>query len=261
MGAPVTLRMREDTVCSGELLAVDADQTRLHVARLATPMGTYPHATVRSGDVLCLEPPRALYAERSMYATPALLGAACYVLLHELMANAQLRGRRPADWLVVSIPFLLALLLRAAAWTYRLALPRWARKTVSFGSFLRGETTESVPVDYQQKLGYLWTLPEDTSDSRGLGGGIAWAWDPNLCDNIIDQFSEDFFFIPFITCVAAPASRVAAACRAPVRRWRRNAHSLTDAACGVARSFGSGRRDFSNDRDVAGGRFEELDSK
>jgi len=55
MGAPVTLRMREDTVCSGELLAVDADQTRLHIARLATPMGTYPHATVRSGDVLCVE--------------------------------------------------------------------------------------------------------------------------------------------------------------------------------------------------------------
>ena len=69
------------------------------------------------------------------------------MLLHELMANAQLRGRRPADWFVVSVPFLLALLLRAAAWTYRLALPRWARKTVSFGSFLRGETTETLTVE------------------------------------------------------------------------------------------------------------------
>lgn len=32
-------------------------------------------------DLLCLEPPRALYNERSMYATPALLGAAVFVVL------------------------------------------------------------------------------------------------------------------------------------------------------------------------------------
>ena len=38
-------------------------------------------------DVLCLEPPRALYAERSMYATPALLGAACYVALSTLRGS------------------------------------------------------------------------------------------------------------------------------------------------------------------------------
>ena len=83
-------------------------------------------------DVLCLEPPRALYAERSMYATPALLGAACYVLLHEI---SRLRSGYIPDWVVASVPFCLALLLRAAAWTYRLALPRWARKTTSFGFF------------------------------------------------------------------------------------------------------------------------------
>ena len=47
--------MREATVCGGELLAVDAAQTLAHVARLATPMGTYPHATVRTSDVLCVE--------------------------------------------------------------------------------------------------------------------------------------------------------------------------------------------------------------
>ena len=54
-GDAVTLRMREDTVCAGGLLAVDAAQTSAHVAGLATPMGTYPFATVRLGDVLRVE--------------------------------------------------------------------------------------------------------------------------------------------------------------------------------------------------------------
>ena len=80
-------------------------------------------------DVLCLEPPRALYAERSMYATPALLGAACYVLLYSL--SGYLGSRYVPDWLVASVPFFLALFMRAAAWTYRLAAPRWARRPAS----------------------------------------------------------------------------------------------------------------------------------
>lgn len=90
-------------------------------------------------DLLCLEPPRALYAERSMYATPALLGAACYVLLHEL--DAKMNAQEPLPQSVIAfVSFMLALILRAAAWTYRLALPRWARKTTSFGLFSRKET-------------------------------------------------------------------------------------------------------------------------
>ena len=88
-------------------------------------------------DVLCLEPPRALYAERSMYATPALLGAATYVGLYALSGSGgAYRVVVPLpQWLVASVPFLVALLLRAAAWTYRLALPRWARKTSWSGLF------------------------------------------------------------------------------------------------------------------------------
>jgi len=88
-------------------------------------------------DVLCLEPPRALYAERSMYATPALLGASCYVLLSELSARA--RAPHQVQWIVASVPFFIALFVRAAAWTYRLALPRWARTSTSVGAFLRGD--------------------------------------------------------------------------------------------------------------------------
>ena len=79
-------------------------------------------------DLLCLEPPRALYAERSMYATPALLGASCYVLLERIVDHS-----RVPESTVAGIAFFLALFMRAAAWTYRLALPRWARKHSSFG--------------------------------------------------------------------------------------------------------------------------------
>ena len=79
-------------------------------------------------DLLCQEPPRALYAERSMYATPAVFGAMSYALLQLL------KKRLPElpDWVLVVVPFALTLSLRAAAWTYRLALPHWARKRKSF---------------------------------------------------------------------------------------------------------------------------------
>ena len=98
-------------------------------------------------DLLCLEPPRALYAERSMYATPALLGAACYVLLNELSARSAQEDLPQS--VIASVAFTLALILRAAAWTYRLALPRWARKSVAFGLFSRREQVyvEIAPAD------------------------------------------------------------------------------------------------------------------
>ena len=82
-------------------------------------------------DLLCLEPPRALYAERSMYATPALLGSSCYIFLYVYFAHT--RTDKMPQAAIAATAFFLALFMRAAAWTYRLALPRWARKTTSFG--------------------------------------------------------------------------------------------------------------------------------
>ena len=65
------------------------------------------------------------------------LGAATYVGLYALSGGGGAnRVVVPLpQWLVASVPFLVALLLRAAAWTYRLALPRWARKTSWSGLF------------------------------------------------------------------------------------------------------------------------------
>ena len=50
----------------------------------------------------------------------------------------------------------------------------------------------SVPysIRVQNMLGYLWTSPEAPQSHRGLGGGIAWAWDPALCDTLLDRFHE-----------------------------------------------------------------------
>jgi uncharacterized membrane protein YeiH len=117
---------------------IGLQQTDLVVVGLLSGVATATFGGI-GRDVLCLEPPRALYAERSMYATPAALGAACYVLLYRLRD----RGKRAIpQWFVASVPFLLALLVRAAAWTYRLALPRWARKQGSFGLFHLGDSTD-----------------------------------------------------------------------------------------------------------------------
>lgn len=90
-------------------------------------------------DLLCQEPPRALHAERSMYATPAVVGAVSYTLLQLLI---QKRTLHVPDWVLILVPFALTLMLRAAAWTYRLALPHWARKKPKAFSFLREDQFE-----------------------------------------------------------------------------------------------------------------------
>ena len=58
----------------------------------------------------------------------------------------------------------------------------------------------------QQLLGYLWNMPEDPLSHVGLGGGITYAWDPNLCDALLPRFREDFFFMPFVDCVMLKAA-------------------------------------------------------
>ena len=53
--APVALQTIEGVACGGTLLAADAAQEQLVVQQLATPMGTYPAATLRMGDLLSAE--------------------------------------------------------------------------------------------------------------------------------------------------------------------------------------------------------------
>lgn len=58
------------------------------------------------------------------------------------------------------------------------------------------------PRDPQMQLGYLWHAPLDPQDTRGLGGGITWAWNPDLCDPLLKKFREDIFGYPggFVNC-------------------------------------------------------------
>ena len=56
----------------------------------------------------------------------------------------------------------------------------------------------SSGTDVNRELGYLWTLPEDSSDDRGLGGGIAFAWDPYMFNTIIPNFHEDMFYVQWL---------------------------------------------------------------
>jgi len=70
--------------------------------------------------------------------------------------------------------------------------------------------TYPYPTNAYGVLGYYWHMPESASDNRGLGGGIAWAFDDILCKTeddpywnngkMEDQFVEDFFFAAFVTC-------------------------------------------------------------
>ena len=95
--------------------------------------------------------PTGAHANQHRYATPALLGAATYAFLRQLNEDTILFPNLPIpDWVVASVPFILALALRALAWTYRLALPHWARKTEYF-FFQKSERIE-VKMESAKKL-------------------------------------------------------------------------------------------------------------
>jgi hypothetical protein len=61
---------------------------------------------------------------------------------------------------------------------------------------------DELPRDPQMQLGYLWHSPMDPEDTRGLGGGITWAWNPDLCGPLLSKFREDIFGYPggFVNC-------------------------------------------------------------
>ena len=76
----------------------------------------------------------------------------------------------------------------------------------------RGTGKNNEPTE---TLGYYWHYPALADDNRGLGGGIAWAFDDELCvksdrygskKKFEDTFKEDFFFAKFVTCVDIRAS-------------------------------------------------------
>ena len=58
----------------------------------------------------------------------------------------------------------------------------------------------------QASLGYLWTQPLSTTDPRGLGGSIAWAFDERLCNDLPGIFEEHFWSVSLVSCASIKAS-------------------------------------------------------
>ncbi len=54
--------------------------------------------------------------------------------------------------------------------------------------------------EQQRGISMLWTAGSDHAEHAGLGGGITWAWDDQLCDDLLPQFNEDLWFAPLVTC-------------------------------------------------------------
>jgi len=61
---------------------------------------------------------------------------------------------------------------------------------------------KGLPVDrnIQSQLGFLWTYPASSDDETGLGGGITWSWDPQLCDLLTPKFRETIPFANLVGC-------------------------------------------------------------
>ena len=54
-GSELTMRTVERSVCRGSFLAADADGRHLVLQNFCTPLGTYPSAVIRSGDMVSAE--------------------------------------------------------------------------------------------------------------------------------------------------------------------------------------------------------------
>ena len=61
-------------------------------------------------------------------------------------------------------------------------------------------TPLSVVQSSNGNVNYLWTYPPTSNDKEGLGGGLTFSMDPNLCAALMPQFSEDFLGVTFATC-------------------------------------------------------------
>ena len=80
----------------------------------------------------------------------------------------------------------------------------WASLIAPLRSFvptaLLADTTLEAAARSDGAINRLWTLPLDVNSGEGLGGGLNYAWDPNLCDQLLPVFSEDVPGVSFIDC-------------------------------------------------------------
>lgn len=106
--------------------------------------------------------------------------------------SSQVTSNRPC---LPTFVIVLLFAARTSAWT-TLSQSRYGAQIEGIRELQHGNYTGPT----QSALGFLWTFPEKSTDSRGLGGGIAWAWDDELCPMIGHLFREDLFFMSLVRC-------------------------------------------------------------
>jgi hypothetical protein len=75
----------------------------------------------------------------------------------------------------------------------------WGAQLSDIQAQLSGGFSSAGTLDAPEtQLGYLWSMPADSSDTRGLGGGITWAWDPELCGKMLGSFYQEL--VPGVYC-------------------------------------------------------------
>ena len=100
------------------------------------------------------------------------------------------------------------LVLSATCWT-SLSQSRYGASVQNIQAMQNGSYVGTGSEPYYQALGFLWQFPEATLDARGLGRGIAWAWDDaGLCGprGIERLFHEDLFFYTLVGCADLQAA-------------------------------------------------------
>ena len=89
-------------------------------------------------------------------------------------------------------------------------------------SQIRQQMSGTSSASVYQRLGWMWTWPASPSDTTGLGGGITWAWDPELCDLLLPIFRERFTTVSFVDC-----SWIKAAMHSAFDTWSQNHPYIT----------------------------------
>ena len=73
---------------------------------------------------------------------------------------------------------MISVVLAASTGWVTISQSRHGAQLNTIKSQMAGEQLDYGPM-VQQTLGYLWDLPASSTSTRGLGGGITWAWDPD----------------------------------------------------------------------------------
>ncbi len=96
------------------------------------------------------------------------------------------------------LPFLLHLLVRPSTGWVTIQQTAYGSKYTDIAKRMNGSIAYLRPDEF---LGRIWHMPASSSDTYGLGGGITYAWDPNLCADLLPNFQESIpVYRDFLKC-------------------------------------------------------------